>query len=79
VLFLDVSAVDEAVGNLSKASTRLNMAAKTLWVVISDNGGPSDDQCGDSWASHTLTGRMGVDRNVASNFPMRGKKNTVWE
>lgn len=91
-----LSAVDQGIFNLSKASERLEMVPSTLWVVISgkiyldgvalvgggdpgslilmlflvDNGGPSDDQCGDSWSRH-------VDRNVASNAPLRGKKATV--
>ena len=66
-----LAAVDEGVGNLSKAVARLDMAENTLWVVVSDNGGPSDDQQGDSW--------NGIDRNVASNWPLRGKKASVWE
>lgn len=67
-----LSAVDEGIGNLTKAAARLNMT-NVLWVVTSDNGGPSDDQQGDSFPPKN------VDRNVASNWPLRGKKATVWE
>ena len=44
-----------------------------LLQVSSDNGGPSDDQMGDSF------GTKHIDRNVASNHPLRGKKASVWE
>ena len=65
-------AVDQGIANLSKAAARLGMD-NVLWVVTSDNGGPSDDQQGDSFPPKS------IDRNVASNWPLRGKKATVWE
>eukprot|EP00039_Didymoeca_costata_P000255 m.44843 g.44843 ORF g.44843 m.44843 type:complete len:447 (-) comp10152_c0_seq2:517-1857(-) len=73
ILAAMVVAVDEGIGNVTAALHSLGLWENTIMVISTDNGGPSDDQQGDSWLPKQVT------RNVASNWPLRGKKATVWE
>jgi len=50
-----VSALDDAVGNVTKALHRCGMLNNTIIVFSTDNGGPS----------------AGFDFNFASNWPLR--------
>jgi len=63
-----LSALDEAVGNVTDALDRAGLRENTLILFVADNGGPiacADSTCGDA------TG--------ASNFPLRGGKHSLWE
>ena len=58
-----VSAVDEGVGNVSRALKAKGMFEDTLFIVTTDNGGPTTE-C-------STTGQ--------SNWPYRGSKCSIWE
>ena len=58
-----VSAMDDAVGNLTKVLKAKGMLENTIIVFSTDNGGPAN----------------GFDGNMASNYPLRGLKDTLWE
>ncbi|XP_046575330.1 arylsulfatase I-like [Haliotis rubra] len=58
-----VSALDEAVGNVTATLQQTGMMNNTIIVFTTDNGGPTN----------------GFDHNAASNWPLRGCKATVWE
>ena len=58
-----LSAVDEGIGNVSAALKAGDMYADTLFVVTTDNGGPTTE-C-------STTGQ--------SNWPYRGSKCSIWE
>lgn len=63
-----LSALDEAVGNVTAALNASGLAENTLIVFVADNGGPiacSANICGDATGS--------------SNFPLRGGKHSLWE
>lgn len=55
--------VDESVGDLVKALRAKDMLTNTIIVFSTDNGGPAE----------------GFNLNAASNWPLRGVKNTLWE
>lgn len=55
--------LDLSVGAIVKALTKEKMLQNTIIVFSSDNGGPA----------------AGFNLNHASNFPLRGVKNTLWE
>jgi len=59
-----VSAVDEAVHNVSLELRRAGMWRTTLFVLMGDNGSPVG--CGPEWCA-------------GSNAPLKGGKNTLWE
>ncbi|ESO90113.1 hypothetical protein LOTGIDRAFT_124040 [Lottia gigantea] len=58
-----VSALDDAIGNLTQTLKETGMINNTVIVFTTDNGGPTN----------------GYDRNSACNWPLRGCKNTMWE
>lgn len=55
--------MDVAVGNVVEALNKRNMLNDTIIVFSTDNGGPAE----------------GFNINAASNWPLRGVKNTLWE
>lgn len=55
--------MDVAVGNVVQALDKRNMLENTIIVFSTDNGGPAE----------------GFNINAASNWPLRGVKNTLWE
>lgn len=56
-------ALDEGVANVTAALTASTMYDDTLWIVTTDNGGPTTE-C-------STTGQ--------SNYPLRGSKCSIWE
>lgn len=58
-----VSALDEAVGNVSAALRRAGMGGTTLIVYSSDNGAAAAAE----------------NYNMGSNWPLRGMKRTLFE
>ena len=55
--------LDESVGRVVAALERRNMLQDSIIVFTTDNGGPA----------------AGFDINHASNWPLRGVKDTLWE
>lgn len=55
--------LDESVGAVVQALAEHDMLANTVIVFSSDNGGAA----------------AGFNINAASNWPLRGVKNTLWE
>jgi hypothetical protein len=58
-----ISALDDSVGNITKALHAKGMLNNTIIAFSTDNGGPADR----------------FDNNCASNWPLRGGKRTMWE
>ena len=58
-----VAALDEGVGNVTAALKAAGMFDDTLIFFTADNGGPA----------------AGFNSNMASNWPLRGMKRTLWE
>nr|CAD7439586.1 unnamed protein product [Timema bartmani] len=58
-----VSKLDESVGMVVSALKEKGMLDNSVIVFSTDNGGPTN----------------GFDNNVASNWPLRGVKDTIWE
>ncbi|CAH1798588.1 unnamed protein product [Owenia fusiformis] len=58
-----LSALDDSIGNVTKALNARGMLENTLIIFSTDNGGPAN----------------GFDRNAASNWPLRGTKAQLWE
>jgi arylsulfatase A-like enzyme len=58
-----IAFVDDAIGNVTRALVTAGLDERTVVVLVSDNGGPTNGNEGDA----------------ASNFPLRGGKNTLWE
>ena len=63
-----LSALDEAVGNVTAALAAAGMADNALVIFAADNGGPV--ACGAS---------MCGDATGSSNYPLRGGKHSLWE
>jgi arylsulfatase A-like enzyme len=100
-----VSALDEGIGNVTRALQAAGMAQQTIIVFTTDNGGPAQgfnsmllrllprrtepipepmSHGNDVWSSadgqHIPTARVCVlSGNMASNWPLRGMKRTLWE
>ncbi|CAG9838089.1 unnamed protein product [Diabrotica balteata] len=55
--------LDESVGSVTKALHAAGKLENTIIIFSSDNGGPA----------------AGFNLNAASNYPLRGVKNTLWE
>jgi arylsulfatase A-like enzyme len=55
--------LDESVGKVIEALFNNNMLQNSIIIFTTDNGGPAD----------------GFNINAASNWPLRGVKNTLWE
>ncbi|KAJ8976024.1 hypothetical protein NQ317_003565 [Molorchus minor] len=58
-----LSKLDESVGEVVKALKNNNMLKNSIIVFTTDNGGPA----------------AGFNLNAASNYPLKGVKNTLWE
>lgn len=58
-----VSELDDSVGRVVAALKNRKMLENSIIVFTTDNGGPAD----------------GFNLNAASNWPLRGTKNTLWE
>lgn len=55
--------LDESVGAVVKSLADKNMLHNSIIIFSSDNGGPAEN----------------FNLNAASNYPLRGVKNTLWE
>ncbi|KAL4707476.1 hypothetical protein ACJJTC_000120 [Scirpophaga incertulas] len=55
--------LDESVGKVMEALQESGLLSDSIVLFTSDNGGPA----------------AGFNRNAASNYPLRGVKNTLWE
>lgn len=55
--------LDQSVGAVVEALAQANILSNSIIVFSTDNGGPA----------------AGFNLNAASNFPLRGVKNTLWE
>ncbi|EDV98387.1 GH22700 [Drosophila grimshawi] len=58
-----VTAMDESVGKIVEQLRKSRMLENSIIVFSTDNGGPAE----------------GFNSNFASNYPLRGVKNTLWE
>lgn len=58
-----MSKLDESVGQVVAALRNNGMLQNTIVIFSTDNGGPA----------------AGFNFNAASNWPLRGVKNTLWE
>jgi len=58
-----LSKLDQSVGQVVEALYKNNMLRDSVIVFSTDNGGPA----------------AGFNLNAASNWPLRGVKNTLWE
>jgi arylsulfatase A-like enzyme len=58
-----VTALDDGVKNVTDALRETGQFDSTLLIFTSDNGGPADN----------------FNANMASNYPLRGMKRTLWE
>lgn len=58
-----VSKLDDSVGAIVHELHKQNMLSNSIIIFSTDNGGPSE----------------GFNLNHASNWPLRGVKNTLWE
>nr|UNO37543.1 sulf1 [Psylliodes attenuatus] len=58
-----LSKLDQSVGAITAALGEKGLLSNSLIVFTTDNGGPAE----------------GFNLNAASNFPLRGVKNTLWE
>lgn len=58
-----LSKLDESVGKIVEALKARNMLENSIVIFSSDNGGPA----------------AGFNFNAASNWPLKGVKNTLWE
>jgi len=61
-----VTAVDEGIGNVTKALEAASILDESIVIVTSDNGGPIDKT-------------VSTDAIGSSNFPFRGGKHSIWE
>ncbi|XP_012270493.1 arylsulfatase B [Orussus abietinus] len=58
-----LSKLDQSVGNVVEALRKKDMLKNSIIIFSTDNGGPA----------------AGFNLNAASNWPLRGVKNTLWE
>lgn len=58
-----MSHLDDSVGAVVTALRKQNMLQNSIIIFSTDNGGPAE----------------GFNLNAASNWPLRGVKNTLWE
>lgn len=58
-----LSELDDSVGKVIEALKAKKMLSNSIIIFSTDNGGPAD----------------GFNLNYASNWPLRGVKNTLWE
>lgn len=58
-----LSKLDASVGQVVEALRSKSMLENSIIIFTSDNGGPA----------------AGFNLNAASNYPLKGVKNTLWE
>lgn len=58
-----IACLDEGIGNVTKSLEEAEMLDDTIIVFTTDNGGPA----------------QGFNSNMASNWPLRGMKRTLWQ
>lgn len=58
-----LSKLDQSVSQVVEALRKRDMLRDSIIIFSSDNGGPA----------------VGFNLNAASNWPLRGVKNTLWE
>lgn len=58
-----LSKLDQSVGQVVEALHKRDMLRDSIIIFSTDNGGPA----------------AGFNLNAASNWPLRGVKNTLWE
>lgn len=58
-----LSKLDDSVGQVVQSLKSKNMLENSIIIFSTDNGGPA----------------AGFNYNAASNWPLRGVKNTLWE
>jgi arylsulfatase A-like enzyme len=58
-----VACLDEGIGNVTTTLQQVGMLNDSLIIFTTDNGGPA----------------QGFNQNMASNWPLRGMKRTLWE
>ena len=87
-LCAQVALADEATHNLTEALRQNMMWDDTILVFANDNGGPvcngqpraAGGACGaDIGYAGSVDGGRGGGAGVASNWPLRGSKHSVWE
>lgn len=75
--------LDNSVGNVVQALERANMLKDSIIVFSTDNGGPAEGlNCLlylDNFDINKYIIFLGFNLNAASNWPLRGVKNTLWE
>lgn len=55
--------LDQSVGTIVEALSKVGILKNSIIVFSTDNGGPAE----------------GFNLNAASNYPLKGVKNTLWE
>lgn len=55
--------LDQSVGTIVEALSKVGILENSIIVFSTDNGGPAE----------------GFNLNAASNYPLKGVKNTLWE
>ena len=58
-----VSAMDDSVGYITQSLKDTGLYNNSVIIFTTDNGGPAN----------------GFDGNMANNWPLRGRKRTLWE
>lgn len=58
-----MKSMDDSIGKVVHALREKSMLENTIIIFTTDNGGPA----------------AGFNQNAASNWPLRGVKNTLWE
>ena len=68
-----VTAMDESIGNITLALKNSGLYNNTIIIFLGDNGGDSPRE------QQNNCGKAGPPPGAGNNFPLRGRKNTVYE